>query len=125
MLESSAIEVDPKTGTVRWRAVFSNTDGLLIPGMFARVRVAISPPYRAMLVASHVIGSDEEQKFLFVVTEKGVVEHRSVKLGTTQGGLRVVTEGLTAGEWVLVRGLARVKQGMTIQPEKIAMPTKD
>jgi RND family efflux transporter MFP subunit len=123
-VESVDVKVDPTTGTVRWRAVFPNTDGLLIPGMFARVRLTTRAPQRRLLVAEQALQSDRGQRYLLVVTEKNVVEQRTVKLGPAHDGLRVVLEGLTAGELVIVKGLGEVRPGMTVQPEKVAMPVR-
>ena len=64
-----------------------------------------------------------DNKYLYVVSERGVVERRPVKLGVYHDDLRVVKEGLKADEWVVVDSLMRMKPGMTIKPEKIAMPT--
>ena len=62
---------------------------------------------------------------MYVVTDKNVVERRNVKLGSSQDdGLRVVAEGLKRDDWVIVKGMDRVEPGKTVEPEKVAMPTK-
>ena len=114
---------DPNTGTLRFRAVVPNPDGILLPGLSARVRLITSTPFKALLVPEGALLSDQGQKYLYVVSEQGVVERRPVKLGVYHDGLRVVNEGLKADEWVVVGSFMKVKPGMTIKPEKIAMPT--
>lgn len=113
-----ATQVNPGTGTVRWRAVFANPDGLFMPGMFARVRLTTSRPYKALLVPDSAVQSDEGHKFVFVVNEKNVVERRPVTIGGTESELRIVTEGLKESEWV-VKAPTALKGGETVVPEKL------
>jgi RND family efflux transporter MFP subunit len=124
-VESVGAQVDPNTGTVRCRATLPNADGVLLPGMFVRVRLVTSAPYKALLVAEQAVVSDQGQKFVYVVNDKNRAERRTVKLGSTQdGGLRVVTEGLKADEWVVVKGFKVVEVIPTVEPKKVAMPIK-
>src|SRR5262249_38712806 len=105
-VDSVGVQVDPNTGTLRCRAVLPNPDGHFLPGMVVRVRLVTSAPHNALLVTEQAILTDQGQKFVYVVTDKNAVERRAVKLGSAQdGGLRVVTEGLKADEWVVVRGV--------------------
>jgi RND family efflux transporter MFP subunit len=114
-------EVNPKTGTVRWRAVFANPDDLFMAGLFARVRLPIGGPHKAMLVPENAVGSEQGKKYLFVVNDKNVVEARVVKLGSRHGELREVTEGLTSEDWVVV-GAKSVARGETVTPKKVEKP---
>ena len=123
-IESVGTRFDPNTGTLRCRAVVSNPDGILLPGLSARVRLITSAPYKALLVTEGAILSDRGQTYLYVVSERGVVERRVVKVGQSNDDLRVVYEGLKSDEWIVVDSLRRVKPGMTIHPEKIAMPAQ-
>jgi RND family efflux transporter MFP subunit len=124
-LYSVGAQVDPKTGTIRCRAMLPNPGGQLLPGMFMRVRLVTRAPYHALLVTEQAILTDQGQKFVYVVTDKNVVERRNVKLGSSQDdGLRVVAEGLKRDDWVIVKGMDRVEPGKTVEPEKVAMPTK-
>jgi RND family efflux transporter MFP subunit len=113
--------VDPATGTVRWQALFPNPDGLLLPGMSARVRLPIGAAYKALLVPESAVGRDQGQKYLYVVTDKNLVERRTVKLGPRHDGLQVVVEGLTAGEWVIVKPAQGVEPGKTVKPKKVPL----
>jgi RND family efflux transporter MFP subunit len=116
-------QVKPATGTIGWRAVFANPDGLLLPGMSARVRLTTSAPYKALLIVEKAVGSlPRGGKIVLVVNDKNVVETRPVKLGTLHDGLRVVTEGLKAEDKVVVSGLSNLADGDTVKAETVEMP---
>ena len=72
----------------------ANKAGLFSPGMFARVRVTGSAPYAAVLLPDEAIGTDQTNKFVYVVGEDGTVARRNVRLGPLVDGLRVVREGV-------------------------------
>jgi multidrug efflux system membrane fusion protein len=72
-------------------------------------------------VAERAIGTDQDRKYLLAVTDQNVVEYRPVKLGPVMDGLRVIDEGLRPGEWVVVNGLQRVRPGVTVSPQRVAM----
>jgi RND family efflux transporter MFP subunit len=116
-------QVNPKTGTLRVRGVFPNKDEALSPGFFARVRVPIGRAHRALLVTDRAIDTDQGQKVLYVVSEKNEVVSRAVRLGALRDGLREITEGLKAGERVIVSGLQQVRPGVTVEPKLVDMPT--
>jgi hypothetical protein len=103
--------------------VFPNKDEGLSPGLFARVRVPIGQAHRALLVADRAIDTDQGQKVLYVVNEKNEVVSRAVRLGALHDGLREITEGLEAGERVIVDGLQQVRPGATVEPKLVDMPT--
>ncbi|WP_431858116.1 efflux RND transporter periplasmic adaptor subunit [Azospirillum sp.] len=113
--------LDSVSGTIRVRAKFDNPDGLLVPGLYARVKVGGTAPYDALLVDDRAIGTDQDKKFVLVVTPENTVEYRPVKLGALQNGLRVVTAGLSAGERVVVNGIQRARPGMPVTPKMVAM----
>jgi RND family efflux transporter MFP subunit len=115
-------KVDPTTGTLRVRGVFPNGKRLISPGMFARSRIRIGLPYRAVLVSEAALGTDQGQKFVYVVGSNDKVEYRRVKVGSLHDGLRVVESGLSAGDRVVVSGLQRVRPGVTVRPEVREMP---
>lgn len=114
--------LDQGTGTLRARAVLGNQAGLFSPNMFARVRVTGSAPYPAVLVPDEAIGTDQTNKYVYVVGDDGTVARRNVALGPLFEGLRVVREGVSAQEWVITRGLQRARPGskVTPKPETIA-----
>ncbi len=115
--------VDAGTGTLQVRGVFANesTPPVLIPGLFARVRMPIQERAGALLVSERAIGSDQEGRYLLVVNSDKVVEKRPVRTGQLEDGLQVIEAGLEPGEWVVVNGLQRARQGATVAPEEIEM----
>jgi RND family efflux transporter MFP subunit len=111
--------IDPNTGTLRVRAVMANADGLLLPGLFVRVRLTTSDPYPALMVTQRAIRTDKGGgHFVYVVSDKGLVEQRPVNLGPRAAELVAVKTGLKAEDWVAVSGLPRLRAGLIIQPVK-------
>lgn len=110
--------LDPNTGTLRARGVFPNPDGLMTPGFFARVRVHGSGEYEALLVPDEALGTDQSQKFVYVVNPQNVVEYRAVKTGPLIDGLRVIANGLQAEDWVVINGIQRVRPDAQVDPQK-------
>lgn len=108
--------MDAQTGTLRIRAALPNKDGLLLPGLFVKGRLALGAPYKALLVPSQALMVEEGEKVVLVVNAKNVVERRSVVLGPEDQGRRVVKEGLKPEDRVIVQGLHRVRTGMVVQP---------
>jgi RND family efflux transporter MFP subunit len=115
-------QVNPRTGTLRVRGVFPNKDELLSPGLFARVRVPIGRAHRALLVTDRAIDTDQGQKVVYVVNEKNEVVSRTIRLGALHDGLREISEGLEAGERVIVSGLQQVRPGVAVEPRLADMP---
>jgi RND family efflux transporter MFP subunit len=114
--------VDPSTGTLKARAVLSNADRALEPGLFVRVRLPLGEPRPSLLVTDRAVGTDQGNKFLYVVNDKDVAEYRAVKLGpVTDDGLRVVSQGLEAGERIVINGIQRVRPGLTVTPQNTSM----
>ena len=110
-------QINHGAGTLRLRALFANSDHLLVPGQFARVRVPISEPHVALLVPDGAIVTDQSRKLLMVVTEGGTVEPRLVKLGPISDGLRIVRSGVAATDSVIIDGLMRVRPGVKVVPK--------
>src|SRR5712671_3745346 len=116
--------VDPNTGTMRARGVFPNHDHSLSPGFFARIRIPGSGKYPALLIPERALGSDQAQKFAYVVNAEKKVEFRPVKLGPMIDGLRVVKEGLKPGEQIIAEGLLRVRPGIVVDAKPWEAPTQ-
>jgi RND family efflux transporter MFP subunit len=116
-------QVNPKTGTLRVRGVFPNKDELLSPGLFARVRVPIGRAHRALLVTDRAIDTDQGQKVVYVVNDKNEVVSRAVRLGALHDGLREITQGLNAGDRVIVSGLQQVRPGLVVEPKLADLAT--
>jgi RND family efflux transporter MFP subunit len=107
-------QLDPASGTIRARAVFTNHERRFTPGLFARLELAGGAPHRAVLVPDQAVGTDQDKKFVLVVKADSTVEYRPVELGSLMEGYRVVTSGVTAGERVVVKGLQRVRPGIKV-----------
>jgi RND family efflux transporter MFP subunit len=116
-IESFDNHLDPNTGSILLRAVFSNDDGRIVPGMFARIRVPASERHAAMLVTERAIGTDQAQKFVLTLTKSNTVAYQQVQLGPVVEGKRIIRSGLQAGEKIVVNGLQRVGPGMTVTPQ--------
>ena len=110
--------IDRSSGTIRGRAVFSNTDGMFTPGMFARVRVPGSPAYPALLVPDAAIAAEQARKYVLVVDAENVARQKYVTLGQVVDGLRVVKEGLEADDRVITRGLMQARAGSKVTPQE-------
>lgn len=115
-------QLDQGTGTIQGRAVFPNPDGLLTPGLFARVRLLGEGPYRALLVPDQAIGTDQAQRIVYVVDGKNAVRPQTVRLGRMVGSLRVIREGLSADDRVVINGLQRIRPGVPVDPAEGTIP---
>jgi len=115
-VESLDNRLDPQTGSIVLRTVFPNTDGRIVPGLFARIRLPGGAKAPALLVDETAIGTDQAQKFVLTLTSSNTTAYRPVKLGPLVNGMRVVREGLMVGEKVIVNGLARIRPGMSVTP---------
>ena len=117
-------QVNPKTGTIRGRAVFDNSDGSYTPGLYARLKLVGSGTYNAMLINDEAVGTDLGKKFVLVM-EGDKPAYRSVELGPKIEGLRIVRSGLNKDDTVIVKGLQRVRPGAPVAPETIPMASKE
>jgi RND family efflux transporter MFP subunit len=115
-------QVNPKTGTLRIRGVVSNKDEFLSPGLFVRIRVPIGFPHRALLISDRAIDTDQGQKIVYVLDRENKVVSRPVRLGALHDGLRVIEDGLTTSDRVIVAGLQQVRPGVTVEPKLVDMP---
>src|SRR3954465_2089514 len=100
--------IDRSSGTIRGRAQIPNPKGLFTPGMFARVRVPGSLPYEALLVSDVAIASEQVRKYVMVVGDDNTAKQKYVTLGQLAGNLRIVKDGLSADDKVIVNGLGRI-----------------
>ncbi|WP_296002869.1 efflux RND transporter periplasmic adaptor subunit [Rugamonas sp.] len=118
-------QLDARSGSVRMRATFANTDNVLVPGLFARVQIGTGAgagaQTTAIVINERAIGTDQNRKFVFVVGADNKAEYRAVTLGQIIDGMRVVRDGLKPGEKIVVNGLQRVHPGAPITPQIVAM----
>ena len=109
-LAFSDASVNPETGTVTLRAVFPNSNHLLLPGMFATAQIVQGVIPNAILIPQAAISrTPTGQAMAMIVNAKGIVEPRPVTTVGTQGSNWIVTEGLQTGDKVIVDGVAKVK----------------
>ncbi len=114
-------QVNPRTGTIRGRAVFDNSDGSYTPGLYARLKLVGSKTYDAVLIKDEAVGTDLGKKFVLVMDKDNKAAYRSVELGPKLEGLRIVRSGLVKGDSIVVNGLQRVRPGSTVTPQDVPM----
>jgi RND family efflux transporter MFP subunit len=107
--------IDPRSGTIRGRAVIANPDLFLSPGMFGNMRLSSGAKERALLVPDAAIQTDQARKTLLVVGKDGQVAAREVKLGPVVDGLRVVRGGVTPTDRVVIVGTQLAQPGTKVQ----------
>ncbi len=116
--------VDRSSGTIRARAVFSNSDLLITPGQFGRIRITGSEPHEAILIPDSAIVSDQSRKIVMTVDAQGKVVPKPIRPGPGFQGLRIVRDGLSKDDIIIIDGLLRARSGATVKPEqgKIEFP---
>jgi RND family efflux transporter MFP subunit len=112
--------VDVKTGTLRVRAAFPNSERLLRPGMFARIRVDIGVRPDSILVPERAVTELQGNNFVWVIGADNKATQRAVKVGETHGENLLILEGLKAGERIVTEGLQKVREGVPVQPKTAA-----
>ncbi|QND61270.1 efflux RND transporter periplasmic adaptor subunit [Mesorhizobium huakuii] len=123
-LDFAENRIDNATGTMRVRATFPNADGVLQPGMFGRINVPGSLPHSGVLVPDEAIGADQDRRIVFLVDEAGMVSAKPVRTGPRLDGYRVIREGLTGNETIIVNGLMHARPGTKVKVEMVTLPPK-
>lgn len=121
-LDFAENRIDPATGTMRIRAEIPNKDLILQPGLFGRVNMPGSLPYKGILVPDEAIGADQDRRIVYVVDADGKVAAKPIRIGPKLYGYRVVRDGLTGDETIIINGLMRVRPGVTVKPELVVLP---
>jgi RND family efflux transporter MFP subunit len=121
-LDFAENRIDNQSGTIRIRARFANPDLVLQPGLFGRIQVEASNTYKAILVPDEAIGSDQNERVVFVVGTDGKVSTKAVRPGPRLYGYRVIREGLDGTETIIVNGLMRARPGAIITPQMTELP---
>ena len=117
VLDFASIAITSTTGTLQLRGIFENPDGEIVPGVYASIRVPVKTRVAA-LVPQDAVGNDQRGTFLIVVNQSNVVERRGVKTGHLEGQFRVIDEGITNKDWVVIKGLQKAVPGRTVTPLK-------
>jgi RND family efflux transporter MFP subunit len=109
--------LDRSSGTIRARAIVPNTDLVLTPGQFARVRVVVAPPSPTLLVPGSAVLPDQSQHMVLTVSPDGTVVPKRVEVGEVRDGLRVIRSGLAPNDRVITEGLAHAAPGIKVAPQ--------
>lgn len=120
-IDSVDNHLDTTSGTIRIRARFDNADGVLVPGLYARVKVGGSVPHPALMIDDAAVGTDQDKKFVLAVDKSDHVSYREVQLGAQQDGLRVIKSGLQPGDRIVVNGTQRVRPGDQVRAHMVPM----
>jgi multidrug efflux system membrane fusion protein len=124
-LDFVASDLDQSTGTLQARGVIPNQDYVFLPGLFVRVRIPIGTTANALLVPDRAVGIDQRGHYLLVVDQNDVVAQQTVQIGALYDGMRVIEQGLSADDWVVIDGLQRAIPGSKATPrEAPAAPAK-
>ncbi|HWL11229.1 MAG TPA: efflux RND transporter periplasmic adaptor subunit, partial [Planctomicrobium sp.] len=116
--------VQTQTGTVQIRGVFENT-GIVMPGMFIRVRIPVEETPNAMLVSERSLGYDQAGTYVYVVTTENKIERRAVTPGDAINGNRVITGDVKFSDKIVADGLLKVRPGMTVTPTLSSKSSED
>jgi RND family efflux transporter MFP subunit len=108
--------LNPKTGTIRGRAVFENKQGRLTPGVFGRLRL-FGVETNTLLIPDSAVASDQATRIVFVVADDGTVGVKRVELGPIVEGLRMIRSGLSSSDRIVIDGLQRARPGQKVTPE--------
>ncbi len=110
--------LDRSSGTIHARATVPNPDLFLVPGEFARVRVAVAPPAPTLMVPDAAVVLDQAQHMVMTVSADGTVVPAPVQTGDLRGGLRVIQSGLAPGDRVIIDGLVHATPGTKVDPQE-------
>lgn len=117
-LKFADVSVDPQTGSQTIRAVFSNPNGLLLPGMFVRAELVEGVQASAILVPQRAVTRDEKGKAtVLVVGAQNKVEPRAIETSRTSGDSWIVTGGIRPGDRIIVEGAMLLRPGMPVTPQ--------
>jgi len=124
-LDFAENRVDSATGTMRLRAKFPNPDFILQPGLFGRIHIPGSLPYKGVLVPDEAISADQDRRIVYIVDASGIVSAKPVRLGPRLHGYRVVREGLTGDETIIINGLMRVRPNAKVNAHSVVLPPEN
>jgi RND family efflux transporter MFP subunit len=114
--------VDPDTGTIQMRGVFRNPQEYPASGLFARMRIEGEDTYPALLVPDEAVGTLQDERFLMVVDSTNTVQTKKVQLGRLVGDMRVIDDGITPQDRVIINGLQMARPGTKVNVEEAPAP---
>jgi RND family efflux transporter MFP subunit len=106
--------LDRSSGTIHARATIANSNLVLTPGLFARIRLVVAPPSPTLLVPDSAVLPDQTQHMVMTVSADGTVAPKRVEVGEIRDGLRVIRSGLASGDRVIVGGLLHASPGTKV-----------
>jgi RND family efflux transporter MFP subunit len=109
--------LDRSSGTIHARATVPNADLFLVPGEFARIRLAVAPPAPTLLLPDAAVLLDQSQHIVMTVAADGTVAPKPVEIGDLRGGLRVIRSGITPKDRVIIDGLIYAMPGAKVAPK--------
>ena len=110
-LDFAGSGLDTGSGTLQLRAAVPNARYLLLPGLFAQVRIALTKPVAQLVVPDRVVSSDQVGSYLLIVGADHKVKQQRIETGPVENGLRAVTAGLDADSEVVIDGLQNAIPG--------------
>jgi multidrug efflux system membrane fusion protein len=113
-LQSIDNQIDPTTGTVKLKAVFSNSDGALFPNQFVNARLLVNTVRDTVLVPNAAIQHSPQSAFVYVVKSDNTAEARNVQAQGSEGGETSIARGLSAGEMVVTDGVDKLQPGAKV-----------
>lgn len=113
-------QIDPTTGTVKFKAAFPNNANELFPNQFVNARLLLETQQNAVIVPSSAVQRGPQGAFVFLLKGDKTVTMKPVKPGVVQGGETSIAEGLAAGEQVVVEGTERLREGSKVEPKEPA-----
>ena len=108
--------IDPASGTIRARARFDNSQGKLLAGMYARLKLGSITEEKVILISELAIGTDQDRKFVYIVNDDNKTVYRQIQVSDSIKGDRIVSSGLEAGDKVILGGLMRIRPDMPVEP---------
>jgi RND family efflux transporter MFP subunit len=126
ILDFAESNVNTDTGTIELRAVFPNADKppRLLPGLFAQIRFPVGEHAEAMLVNEQAIGSDQRGSYLLTVNQDNIVEKKPIKAAQIIDGMRVITQGIKAGDKIIINGIQKARPGSKVNPQTVSEQSK-
>lgn len=117
-------QIDAATGSILIQTAFPNSDGLLRPGQFSRVRVAVSKKEGAVLIPQRCLIELQGLFFVYVVNDQGVIEQKKIEKGADYQDYVVVESGLNGNEQVVIEGTQFVRNGVSVEAEQVAFESQ-
>lgn len=115
-------QFNASTGTLQYRAVIANPEGLFRPGQFARVQMPVAAARQAILIDQKAVLTDQDRRYVYVLDAENRATRRFVETGRRVDGLLVIREGLQSGDRVVVNGLQKILYpGFEVAPQLVAM----